>query len=287
MAQGGDGRIRIGVGGWRYDPWRETFYPKDLPKARELEHASRKLTSIEIDSTYYGGKTPEIFRRWRDADAGRLRVRGQGIALRHQPANSRRGRTVDGAVLPDRRDRTRRKARPDQLAVRQERSGSIPRISRAFLALLPKTFDGRRASPRGRGPQRELPHAGFRRAGAVAGVAVVVAGDAEFPLIADVTAPFVYARIMGTSEDEALGYPDGALDAWAGRAGPGPGAERPPICQNSFRAARPSRRPGRVSLCHFGFQGAEPGRGDRADRESLVSQVIAMDRQARARRGRR
>ncbi len=61
------GRIRIGVGGWNYDPWIETFYPNGLPRARQLEYASRTLTSIEIDSTYYGGKTPKIFRTWRDA----------------------------------------------------------------------------------------------------------------------------------------------------------------------------------------------------------------------------
>ena len=59
-------RIRIGVGGWNYEPWRGAFYPKGLPHRSELEYASRKLTTIEIDSTYYGSKTPETFARWRD-----------------------------------------------------------------------------------------------------------------------------------------------------------------------------------------------------------------------------
>ena len=52
------GNIRIGVGGWTYEPWRETFYPKDLTHKRELEFASRKLTSIEINGTYYGSQKP-------------------------------------------------------------------------------------------------------------------------------------------------------------------------------------------------------------------------------------
>src|SRR5271166_5889451 len=66
MPASASARIRIGVGGWNYAPWRGGFYPKGLPHSRELEYASRKLTSIEIDSTYYGSKSPETFARWRD-----------------------------------------------------------------------------------------------------------------------------------------------------------------------------------------------------------------------------
>ncbi len=88
----------------------------------------------------------------------------------------------------------------------------------AFLALLPAEVDGR--------PIRhavEVRHASFRHPDFVAlarahGVAAIVAGDSEFPQIADVTAPFVYARIMGTAEDEADGYGAAALDRWAERA---------------------------------------------------------------------
>jgi len=48
------GRIRIGIGGWTYEPWRGPFYPAELTQKRELEYASRKLTSIEINGTFYG-----------------------------------------------------------------------------------------------------------------------------------------------------------------------------------------------------------------------------------------
>jgi uncharacterized protein YecE (DUF72 family) len=61
------GRIYIGVGGWTFEPWRGVFYPEGLPQAKELEYASRQLTSIEINGTYYGSQSPETFRKWRDA----------------------------------------------------------------------------------------------------------------------------------------------------------------------------------------------------------------------------
>src|ERR1700685_4422609 len=60
------GVIRIGIGGWIYEPWRGKFYPEDVPQKRELEYASRQLTSIEINGTYYGSQKPETFAKWRD-----------------------------------------------------------------------------------------------------------------------------------------------------------------------------------------------------------------------------
>ena len=60
------GKIRIGVGGWTYEPWRGAFYPKGLAQSRELEYASSKLTSIEINGTYYGSQKPTSYTKWRD-----------------------------------------------------------------------------------------------------------------------------------------------------------------------------------------------------------------------------
>lgn len=88
----------------------------------------------------------------------------------------------------------------------------------AFLALLPKKAGGRALRH-----AVELRHPSFRHPEAVAitrrhGVAIVVAGDSEYPQIADPTAPFVYARIMGTTADHEAGYVPAALDTWAARA---------------------------------------------------------------------
>src|SRR5580692_5088897 len=66
MNKAAQGTIRIGVGGWTYEPWRGTFYPKTLPQKSELEHLSRELTSIEINGTYYGSQKPASFAKWRD-----------------------------------------------------------------------------------------------------------------------------------------------------------------------------------------------------------------------------
>jgi uncharacterized protein YecE (DUF72 family) len=59
-------RIRVGVGGWTYEPWRDNFFPKGLPQSQELHYASRKLTSIEVNGTFYSTFKPATFAKWRD-----------------------------------------------------------------------------------------------------------------------------------------------------------------------------------------------------------------------------
>src|SRR3954453_21652368 len=58
------GAIRIGIGGWTFEPWRGVVYPEKLAQAKELGYAASKLTSIEINGTYYGSQKPESFRKW-------------------------------------------------------------------------------------------------------------------------------------------------------------------------------------------------------------------------------
>ena len=58
------GQIRIGIGGWTFEPWRGVFYPPKLPQSKELSYAAGVLTSIEINGTYYGSQKPESFRKW-------------------------------------------------------------------------------------------------------------------------------------------------------------------------------------------------------------------------------
>ncbi len=57
-------QIYVGIGGWNFAPWRGVFYPKGLPQAKELEYAASRLTSIEINATFYGSQKPESFRKW-------------------------------------------------------------------------------------------------------------------------------------------------------------------------------------------------------------------------------
>jgi len=209
-------RIRVGVGGWTYEPWRGTFYPDDLPHKRELEFASRKLTSIEINGTYYRSQTAETFAKWHDETpddfvfslkAPRF-VTNRRVLAEAAPSIERfftGGVMALGAKLGpiNWQFMPTKKFDPEDFA--------------GFLALLPKSIDGRLIRH-----AVEVRHESFRTPdfAAVAaehGVAIVIAGDSEYPQIADLTAPFVYVRIMGTGETEPAGYSSDTLDLWTGR----------------------------------------------------------------------
>jgi len=209
--------IRIGVGGWTYAPWRGgAFYPDGLAHKRELEYMSRKLTSIEINGTFYRGASRSSYAKWRNEtpDGFVFALKGPRYATHRRvlaEAGESIARFVDGglAELGDRLGPINWQFPPTK---RFEPDDFV-----AFLDLLPKSVEGR--------PLRhaiEARHASFRTAECVAlarqkGVAIVVAGDAEHPQIADPTAPFVYARIMGTSEKAKAGYAPAALARWARR----------------------------------------------------------------------
>lgn len=210
-------RIRIGVGGWTYAPWRGAFYPDGLAQKRELEFASRHLTSIEINGTYYGSQKPESFAKWHDETPDDFVFSLKGPRF-----------TTNRRVLAEAGESVERFFRSGVLELK-DKLGPInwqlmptkafnPDDVAAFLKLLPKTVEGRTIRH-----VLEARHESFLTADFVTllrehGVAPVLAGDAAYPQIADITAPFVYARIMGTSENEKLGYSAKALDTWAERA---------------------------------------------------------------------
>ncbi|KPF64230.1 hypothetical protein IP69_18850 [Bosea sp. AAP35] len=211
------GRIRVGIGGWVFEPWRGTFYPEGLPQKRELAYAAERLDSIEINGTYYGSQKPESFARWHaeTPDDFVFAVKGSRyITNRRVLADA--GASIDkfftGGVteLKDKLGPINWQFMPTK--------AFDPVDFEAFLKLLPKRVDGiaiRHAV--------EARHDSFRTPDFAAllrayGVAAVTSGDSDFPQIADITASFVYARIMGTKEAEPLGYGNHALEAWARRA---------------------------------------------------------------------
>ncbi len=209
--------ISVGVGGWVFDEWRNNFYPKGLSQKRELEYASRQLTAIEINGTYYGSQKPESFARWHDETPEDFvfTLKGPRFATNRRVL-AESGPSVE-KFLESGVTRLKKKLGPINwqfMATKKFDAGDFG----AFLKLLPKSHDG--AALR---HAVEVRHESFACAEFVAlcrkhGVAIVFAADGEFPLIPDVTTDFVYARLMGTVEKEKLGYPKATLQKWAERA---------------------------------------------------------------------
>lgn len=210
-------RIRIGVGGWSYEPWRGAFYPDGLAQKRELEYASRKLTSIEINATYYGSQKPGSFAKWYDEtpDEFVFAIKGPRYATNRfvlAEAGESIERFFNSGVM-----RLKEKLGPIEWQFMPTKKFD-PVDFEGFLKLLPRQVEGRAVRH-----AVEVRHGSFATREFVSlarerGVAIVLAGDSGYPQIGDLTAPFVYARIMGTREAEARGYSDEELDRWAGRA---------------------------------------------------------------------
>ena len=224
----GSGAIRIGVGGWTYEPWRGTFYPGNLQQKRELEYASRHLTSIEINGTFYGSQKPETFAKWRDETP-------DGFVFSLKAPRFATNRTV----LAD-ADRTIARFMAGGVMELKEKLGPInwqlmptkqfdPTDFEAFLKLLPKRVEGR--------PLRhvvEVRHDSFRSPDFIAlarehGVAVVIAADSAYLQIADPTAPFVYLSNVVAAQG-ALPIKVGDDVIGAGGVSGAPGGEKDEVC---------------------------------------------------------
>jgi uncharacterized protein YecE (DUF72 family) len=211
------GHIKIGVGGWTYEPWRGTFYPEKWVQKRELEYASRKLTSIEINGTFYGSQKPETFAKWHDEtpDGFVFALKAPRYAT-HRSELSGAGPTikrfVTGGILE-----LKDKLGPINWQL-MPTTKFEPVDLEGFLKLLPEEVEGRRLRHAIEARHNSFCVREFVTLARQYGVAIVVAGDSKYPEIADLTAPFVYARIMGTQPKQPLGYAKPALDLWATRA---------------------------------------------------------------------
>lgn len=209
-------RVHVGVGGWTFAPWRNgVFYPAGLVQRRELEHASRQLTAIEINGTYYGTQKPDTYARWRDETPPGFVFTAK--APKRIMASRRLAGT--GAQIEDFVGGISELGDRLGALLWQFDRGQTPTLDdlAAFLELLPAQANGR--------PLRHAlelrDHAAFgpellalaRRRN----VALVFAGSDEHPSFADLTADFVYARLMQSRAGLPQGYPAADLDAWARR----------------------------------------------------------------------
>ena len=211
------GRIRIGIGGWTFPPWRGTFYPPDLPQKRELDYASLRLGAIEINATFYGRQSPKSWKAWAETvPAGfQFAVKGSRYCVtRPKLADAAEGLATYCAqgfsALGD-------KLGPILWTLAARRQFDADDIA-GFFEILPREIDGvplRHAiEPRHESFRDER----FYDLCRARDVAIVFGDDEEFPCIEADTASFAYARLQCMREELETGYPAEQLDAFAERA---------------------------------------------------------------------
>ena len=207
------GRIFVGIGGWNFAPWRGSFYPKGLVQAQELHFASRALTAIEINSTFYGLQKPATFQKWHDEtpDGFVFSVKApRFVMLRKRLAESAASveRFLGSGIL-----RLGDKLGPINWQLAPTMPFDAEDLA-AFLALLPSKLEGRplRHALEARHPSFDCEE--FFALARRHEVAIVEAGDSEHPHIEARTAPFSYLRLMGTKASSPKGYAPAALARW-------------------------------------------------------------------------
>lgn len=211
------GRIRVGVGGWVYEPWRDNFYPAGLGHAKELAYLSARVTAIEINATFYRNQSAASFAKWRDAtpDDFVFSVKATRYATNRRVL-AEAGESIERFLASG-------------LAELGPKLGPIvwqfapgksfePGDFGAFLELLPERLGTLRLRH-----AIEVRHPSFMCAEYVAlarrhGVATVFADSDEHPSFADVTGAFVYARLMRGDSASETGYRLDAIASWAAHA---------------------------------------------------------------------
>ena len=212
-----DPKIRIGVGGWTYPPWRGVFYPDKLPQAKELEYASRAMTALEINATFYGRQKPASWQNWEKVapDGFQFTIKGSRYCvMKSKLAEAKEG--LEGffaqgfsALGP--------KLGPILWQFTHYRRFDADDIA-GFIDLLPEKVDGvalrHVIEPRHRSFDDEK----FFELCRARNVAIAFEDSDDYPLIEADTADFTYARLQRMSEDVPTGYDDAALDRFAAKA---------------------------------------------------------------------
>lgn len=209
------GAIRIGIGGWTFEPWRGgVFYPQGLSQKKELDYASRQLTAIEINGTYYSRFKPATFAGWAaTAPEGFVFTVKASRFCTNRKVLAQAGESIAkfvGQGIVELGD----KLGPilwQFMATKKFESEDFG----AFLKLLPASHDGvsLRHAIQVRHESFAVPE--FVAMCRAAGVAIVFADSPQYPAIADVTGDFVYARLERGEDDNPLCYPEGDIGRWA------------------------------------------------------------------------
>lgn len=212
------GRVRVGIGGWTFEPWRGVFYPAGLPHKRELEYASRALSSLEINGTYYSTFKPATWRNWRDEtpDDFIFSVKASRYTT-NRKVLAEAGPSVE-KFLSQGLSELGPKLGPINWQFMATKKFDVADFT-AFLELLPSRIDGL--------PLRhaiEVRHDSFKcdafkRLAKKYRVAIVYAEGEDVPTIDEETASFTYARIMTAREDIDTGLSATSLSSLASKVG--------------------------------------------------------------------
>jgi len=217
MAKSKAGNIFVGIGGWNFAPWRGSFYPKGLTQSRELHYASRELTSIEINSTFYGLQKPATFQKWHDEtpDGFVFSVKAPRFVTQRKrlaEAASSIERFLESGVL-----KLGAKLGPINWQLAPTKQFDAEELAE-FLALLPRKAEGRALRHALEVRHESFDCEEFVELAREHQVAVVEAGDSAYPRIEARTAAFSYLRVMGTKATAPKGYAPAALARWRERA---------------------------------------------------------------------
>lgn len=211
------GNIRVGIGGWDYDPWRGTFYPAGLSKAKQLGYAAEHLTAIEINSTYYSSQKPATFANWAKAVPD-----GFKFAVKASRFTTNRRVLADGAESMQRFLSQGITELGDRLGPILWQFMATKKFDAddfaGFLALLPAKQDGVKLHHALEVRHESFVDPAFYALARKANAAIVFADHDEFPMIDEETAGFRYARLQRAVENCLTGYDDAALDHWATKA---------------------------------------------------------------------
>jgi uncharacterized protein YecE (DUF72 family) len=207
-------RIYVGIGGWTYEPWRDNFYPKGLPIARELQYASSKLTAIEVNGTYYSTMKPATFAKWRDEtpEGFIFSLKANRFATnRKQLATA--GESIERFVASG-------------IAELKDKLGPIvwqfmatkkfdAEDFAAFMKLLPREAQGRPLKHVLDVRHESFACDEFLELAHSHACSTVHTDSDKFPAIADAGSELAYLRLMRTESSCPTGYPPGELDKWA------------------------------------------------------------------------
>jgi uncharacterized protein YecE (DUF72 family) len=209
--------IRVGIGGWNFAPWKGLFYPKGLKAAEELSFASRKVTAIEVNGTFYRAQTPASFARWHDETPDGFMFTIKGHRAISWKKDLRDNRESMGWFLDSGVAELKEKLGPLVWQLAPFKRFEPEEIG-GFMALLPKESKGVQLRHALEVRHKSFVDPDFIDLARRHGVAIVFADSDDHPPIADPTADFIYARLERMQESEPTGYAPDMLDRWRARA---------------------------------------------------------------------